>query len=169
MARTRNPESLPNIRRIDTPPSRKRQTHGFQVHVKRQFAEYTKHFSDAVYGSKQDAREAAIFYRDGLLNRLSFSYKELGYNTVTHSNTGHSGISHTAQTSGKVKQRQLPCFSVAVRSTSGRVENTHFFYDPEQPGGYEAALGEAVNWREDKLRLRAREMKIAKKSHDHKG
>jgi hypothetical protein len=163
MARLKNPESLPNIRRIDTPPGRKRQTHGFQVHVMRQFTEHTKHFSDSLYGSKDEARAAAVFYRDGLLDRLPFSYKQLGYNTVSNSNTGHCGISHTRQPSGKVKQKLLPCFSASVRSANGQVENTYFYYDPDAPGRYEAALDQAVCWREAKLKQRLRDMKMAKK------
>jgi len=60
-----NPESLLNIRRIDSPKN-----YGFQVHIVRQGKERTKMFSDSVYGEKEVAREAAILYRGALIKEL---------------------------------------------------------------------------------------------------
>src|ERR1700757_4438681 len=54
-----NPQSEENIRRIDTKPRAKKQTHGFQVHFLRGDRVVTKMFSDNVYGGKQAARRAA--------------------------------------------------------------------------------------------------------------
>src|SRR5436305_10151125 len=53
-----NPQSEENIRRIDTKPRAKKQTHGFQVHFLRADRVVTRMFSDNVYGGKQAARRA---------------------------------------------------------------------------------------------------------------
>jgi len=70
MRKRRNPESEPNIRRIDTKPRAKKQTHGYQVHFLRGDKVVTKLFSDSVYGSKRAARRAARKFRDAALRRL---------------------------------------------------------------------------------------------------
>src|SRR5881398_296793 len=54
-----NPQSEENIRRIDTKPRAKKQTHGFQVHFLRGDRVVTRMFSDKVHGGKQAARRAA--------------------------------------------------------------------------------------------------------------
>lgn len=54
-----NPDSEANIRRIDSKPSAKKQTHGFQVHFLRGDRAITKMFSDANLGGKESARRAA--------------------------------------------------------------------------------------------------------------
>lgn len=149
-----NPESLPNIRRIDSSPRAARQTHGWQVHAVRQHEEHTKLFSDSMYGGKYAARTAAIHYRDALLDKLPPSFTELGIQTSPHSNTGHVGITHTHQLSGKAKKR-IPCFSVSVRTAKGVVRNTHIFY---KPGQYERGLKGALRWRNEQLDARAEEL-----------
>jgi hypothetical protein len=52
-----NPDSEANIRRIDTKPRAKKQTHGFQVHLLRGNAAVTKMFSDSVYAARRAARK----------------------------------------------------------------------------------------------------------------
>jgi hypothetical protein len=59
MQKRANPDSEPNIRRIDSKARAKKQTHGFQVHFLRGDTAVTKMFSDAVYGGKEAARRAA--------------------------------------------------------------------------------------------------------------
>jgi hypothetical protein len=59
MRRQSNPQSEPNIRRIDTKTRAKKQTHGFQVHLLRGKTAITKMFSDSLYGGKEAARRAA--------------------------------------------------------------------------------------------------------------
>lgn len=59
MRKRANPESEANIRRIDSKPKAKKQTHGFQVHFLRGREAVTKMFSDTVYGGKESARRAA--------------------------------------------------------------------------------------------------------------
>ena len=59
MKKRANPDSEPNIRRIDTKPRAKKQTHGFQVHFLRRGQTVTRLFSDSVYGGKEGARRAA--------------------------------------------------------------------------------------------------------------
>jgi len=59
MKKRANPDSEENIRRIDTKPRAKKQTHGFQVHFLRGRQTITKLFSDSGYGGKEGARRAA--------------------------------------------------------------------------------------------------------------
>ena len=59
MKKRANPDSEANIRRIDSKPRAKKQTHGFQVHFLRGSESVTKMFSDTVYGGKESARRAA--------------------------------------------------------------------------------------------------------------
>ncbi len=59
MRKRANPDSEPNIRRIDSKPRAQKQTHGFQVHFLRGREVVTKMFSDTVYGGKESARRAA--------------------------------------------------------------------------------------------------------------
>lgn len=59
MRKRANPDSEPNIRRIDSKPRAEKQTHGFQVHFLRGREVVTKMFSDTIYGGKESARRAA--------------------------------------------------------------------------------------------------------------
>jgi len=63
MRKRPNPHSEANIRRIDTKPRAKKQTHGFQVHFLRGTAVLTKMFSDTLYGGKEAARRAARSFK----------------------------------------------------------------------------------------------------------
>jgi hypothetical protein len=70
MRKRSNPDSEQNIKRIDTKPRAKKQTHGFQVHFVRGSSTGTKMFSDAVYGGKESARKAARKYRREAMGEL---------------------------------------------------------------------------------------------------
>ena len=70
MRKRSNPDSEQNIKRIDTKPRAKKQTHGFQVHFVRGVSTGTKMFSDAVYGGKDSARKAARKYRREAMGEL---------------------------------------------------------------------------------------------------
>ena len=59
MRKRANPDSEANIRRIDSKPRAKKQTHGFQVHYLRGSEAVTKMFSDSIYDGKECARRAA--------------------------------------------------------------------------------------------------------------
>lgn len=63
MKKRANPDSEANIRRIDSKPKAKKQTHGFQVHFLRGTQAVTKMFSDAIHGGKENARRAARKFR----------------------------------------------------------------------------------------------------------
>jgi hypothetical protein len=65
-----NPDSEQNIRRIDTKPRAKKQTHGFQVHFLRGGNTVTRLFSDNGYGGKEGARRAARKFRKSALGDL---------------------------------------------------------------------------------------------------
>jgi hypothetical protein len=70
MKKRANPDSEANIRRIDTKPRAKKQTHGFQVHLLRGARAVTKLFSDTMYGGKEGARRAARKFKRGALGGL---------------------------------------------------------------------------------------------------
>ena len=65
-----NPDSEQNIRRIDTKPRAKKQTHGFQVHFLRGGTTVTRLFSDNGYGGKEGARRAARKFRKSAMGNL---------------------------------------------------------------------------------------------------
>src|SRR3954468_12500998 len=65
-----NPDSEQNIRRIDTKPRAKKQTHGFQVHFLRGGETVTRLFSDSGYGGKEGARRAARKFRNAEMGKL---------------------------------------------------------------------------------------------------
>src|ERR1700731_3081980 len=69
MRRRSNPDSEPNIRRIDTKVRAKKQTHGFQVHFLRGKNSVTRMFSDSLYGGKEGARRAARKFKRAALGR----------------------------------------------------------------------------------------------------
>jgi hypothetical protein len=70
MRRRPNPDSEANIRRIDTKPRAKKQTHGFQVHFLRGTEVVTRMFSDSVCGGKEAARRAARKFKRKTVRRL---------------------------------------------------------------------------------------------------
>src|SRR4051794_5654017 len=66
-----NPQSESNIRRIDTKPRAKKQTHGFQVHFIRGTQAVTKMFSDSVYGGRESARRAARKFKKSAMSGIA--------------------------------------------------------------------------------------------------
>ena len=70
MKKRANPDSEPNIRRIDTKPRAKKQTHGFQVHFLRGRETVTRLFSDSGYGGKEGARRAARKFKRAAMSDL---------------------------------------------------------------------------------------------------
>jgi len=69
MRRRSNPDSEPNIRRIDTKARAKKQTHGFQVHLLRGKNAVTRMFSDSLHGGKEGARRAARKFKRTAMGR----------------------------------------------------------------------------------------------------
>ncbi len=70
MKKKANPDSEQNIRRIDTKPRAKKQTHGFQVHFLRGGETVTRLFSDNGYGGKDGARRAARKFKRSAMGDL---------------------------------------------------------------------------------------------------
>ena len=70
MKKRANPDSEQNIRRIDTKPRARKQTHGFQVHFLRAGNTVTRLFSDTGYGGKEGARRAARKFRKTAMGDL---------------------------------------------------------------------------------------------------
>lgn len=71
MRKRSNPDSEPNIRRIDTKVRAKKQTHGFQVHFLRGKSAVTRMFSDSLHGGKEGARRAARKFKRTALGRAA--------------------------------------------------------------------------------------------------
>jgi len=146
----RNPESLPNIKRIDAKRGAKRQTHGWQVHFARGDKEWTKLFSDGVYRSKGEAQEAAIAFRDALKPKIPMSVPERGFLDKARSNTGYVGVSYTFSRRKTIENK--PCFTVTVMQKSGEPINRKFLVEDEK--NYEKILRKAVKWRDSVLKER---------------
>ena len=70
MKKRPNPDSEANIRRIDTKPRAKKQTHGFQVHLLRGNRTISRLFSDTNYGGKEGARRAARKFKRSALGEM---------------------------------------------------------------------------------------------------
>lgn len=70
MRKRANPDSEQNIRRIDTKPRARKQTHGFQVHFLRGGNTVTRLFSDTGYGGKEGARRAARKFKKAAMGGL---------------------------------------------------------------------------------------------------
>lgn len=70
MKKRANPDSEANIRRIDSKPKAKKQTHGFQVHFLRGTTAVTRMFSDTIFGGKEGARRAARKFKRSAMAEL---------------------------------------------------------------------------------------------------
>lgn len=70
MKKRANPDSEANIRRIDSKPKAKKQTHGFQVHFLRGTNAVTRMFSDTMFGGKEGARRAARKFKRTAMEEL---------------------------------------------------------------------------------------------------
>jgi hypothetical protein len=87
---------LTNIHRIDNPNNR---TFAWLVRVQRNNLAVTKMFTDAVYGSKQDAMQAAIDFRDEILSEANPFEHQLWRRTILRRNntSGIPGVSRHDQ------------------------------------------------------------------------
>lgn len=145
--RTRNSQSIKNIKRIDST-----KTHGWQVHVRRGGVLRTKLFSDRVWKGKRKALQAAKEYRDGLLDEMAPLAKPLWkIDRTPKTNTGHLGASYTEYSNRSGKKRGV--ITVTVREALGKPVNRKFSVDKL---GYDEALRQAVEWREQVLAERER-------------
>lgn len=70
MKKRANPDSEANIRRIDSKPKAKKQTHGFQVHFLRGIEAVSRMFSDTIHGGKEGARRAARKFKRSAMAEL---------------------------------------------------------------------------------------------------
>lgn len=78
-----------NIVRIDV---KNRNTHGWQVRITRHRRQHTKFFSDSIFGSSDDAFQAAEAYRDSLLDALPAPLAGAELAAQARSTTGVPGI-----------------------------------------------------------------------------
>lgn len=148
--RTKNKQSVKNIKRIDSP-----KTHGWQVHVRRGGKLVTKLFSDSKLGGKRKALDAAKQYRDGLIEEMAKWEKPLWrIKRTPRTNTGVMGVSQTEYNTRSGKKRKV--ITVTVRSELGKAVNRKFSVDKL---GYEVAVKKAVAWRKKILRERLKEDK----------
>jgi hypothetical protein len=85
-----------NVFRIDIEPSesnpRRHPTHGWQVRVKRHHKQHTKYFSDKRYGSRDAALDAAVAYRDTLIEDLPDPLDAAQLSARARSKTGVVGL-----------------------------------------------------------------------------
>lgn len=148
--RTKNKQSVKNIKRIDST-----KTHGWQVHVRRGGRLRTKLFSDRIYKGKAKALAAAKKYRDDLVDEMAKFAKPLWrIKRTPRTNTGELGVSKTHYTNRSGKKREV--ITVTVRSELGKAVNRKFSVDKL---GYKEAVKRAVAWRNQVLRSRLKEDK----------
>ncbi|MCP5550271.1 MAG: hypothetical protein H7A53_05195 [Akkermansiaceae bacterium] len=145
--RTRNKESIKNIKRIDST-----KTHGWQVHVRRGGVLKTKLFSDRLNGGKRKALDAAKSHRDDLIRSMAKLAKPLWkIERKPRTNTGHLGVSLTEYLNKGGKARKV--ITVTARAELGKAVNRKFSVDKL---GYETAVRKAVAWRKKVLSERAK-------------
>jgi len=148
--RTKNKQSVKNIKRIDST-----KTHGWQVHVRRGGRLRTKLFSDRLYKGKAKALDAAKKYRDDLVDEMAKFAKPLWrIKRTPRTNTGELGVSKTHYTNRSGKKREV--ITVTVRSELGKAVNRKFSVDKL---GYKEAVKRAVAWRNQVLKARLKEDK----------
>ena len=103
-----NPDSEANIRRIDSKPKAKKQTHGFQVHFLRGTQAVTKMFSDAIHGGKESARRAARKFRKSAMGELP---ERIFRGPI-------SAVTRARKSKGRSTARSKPTKSAAARRSS---------------------------------------------------
>ena len=145
MPRYRNPESEPNIRRIDST-----RVHGFQFHAQRLDLRLTRLFSDTVSGGKPQALDRARVFRDRVVPTLPKPTNSWGPRAHDpHSNTGVMGVSITesANADGSVRT-YVQC---TARSPGSRKPiNKRIRLESED--ALSAAIEQLVAWRNAVLR-----------------
>ena len=148
MARYRNPDSEPNIRRIDSRQKAKRHTHGFQVHFDRQDEIYTKLFSDSVWDGKENARVKARKFKAQLEPKLPPRIAFV-HTTDKRSQFGKVGFSFRER---KNQDGSITKYiSASARIAKGKAMNTQIRIENDHIG---AALKNAKRWRNKILRIR---------------
>ena len=155
MARYRNPDSEQNIKRIDSRRGSRRHTHGFQVYFKRDGVEYTKLFSDGVWGGKEDARDEARKFRAVLETKLGGPLLVVSHKSDSRSKLGKVGYSFTEHRNkdGSVAKY----ISASARFEKGKAKNIKIRIENDD---IDSALKTAEKWRMEILNERlARERK----------
>ena len=143
MAQYHNPDSELHIKRIDTKPRARRQTHGFQVHFKRGADTWTKLFSDSKHRDKEDARQAARDFRDYLEKKIP---KPLGAMPARPDAVGYV-FRDRPNKDGSITRY----ISATVRDRVGHAVNRQFRVIDDN---LDAAIQEALDWRADILKKR---------------
>ncbi|MEM9226619.1 MAG: AP2 domain-containing protein [Verrucomicrobiota bacterium] len=126
-------------------------THGWFVRGYRNGKTFSKLFSDRKSGSKGDALEAAVTYRDSLYAELEqMPQKPRARRMVyrdSRNTTGVLGVSRTSKTDAK--GRTTECYSVSWRPEPGKQKCTSFSI---RKYGEEKAFELAVALRKEKLK-----------------
>ena len=118
-----NPDSEANIRRIDSKPKAKKQTHGFQVHFLRGTQAVTKMFSDAIHGGKESARRAARKFRKSAMGDLPeriFRGPVSGESVRTAKPKGRSTVRAKSPKSGASKRSSAKSAAAKKSSKSAK-------------------------------------------------
>jgi hypothetical protein len=145
MPARKNPDSEMNIRRIDTPPHAKKQTHGFQVHFSRGDSSWTKHFTDGVYGDKELAREAARRFRDQLAPMLPDSKDKVAYRD--------GAVGYVFRERPNKDGTITRYISASARDRKRHAVNRQFRIKDDD---LQAAVNEALAWRRSVIEVRIR-------------
>jgi hypothetical protein len=143
MARYRNPDSEHQIKRIDSKPRAKKQTHGFQVHFRRGDSIYTKLFSDSKHRDKEDARRAAREFRAYLEKQIP---EAIGNRPARPNAVGYS-FRERKNADGSITSY----ISATVRDRKGHAVNRPFRVID---GNLDAAIKAARDWRASLLAKR---------------
>ena len=147
--RRKNPESEPNIRRIERKDKKGSGNSGYQVHFNRSGITYTRFISDSAYGGKEAALHEARLIRGEVEQTMPPSKNGAGRKGPSKSNTGNMGVSLTVGTlrSGK----KFLYVEATVRVEKGVAKNKKF-----RVNGYnlQDSINEAVEWRENVLAQR---------------
>ncbi|MGD1046710.1 MAG: hypothetical protein ABR936_15485 [Bacteroidota bacterium] len=143
MIRFKNPDSEPNIKRIDTKPNAKKQTHGFQVHFERGDDNYTKLFSDRKCGSKEVARVKAREFRLVLEKSIPPETIQFDRKRMVTNRSGVIGVSFTE--TPLADGTSIPYASTTVRIRKNKAVTKKFRI---VDGNIKLAVEQAHAWRD---------------------
>ncbi len=120
MRKRANPDSEPNIRRIDSKTRAKKQTHGFQVHFLRGREVVTKMFSDTIFGGKESARRAARKFKKSAMLELPERIFRGPKNAAAKTAAKAKGKSKSAKAPAKSSSKAKPkAAAVKARKAAG--------------------------------------------------
>lgn len=110
----------------------------------------------ARFPNEAAAWKAAQAMREKFIREMGPGSKEEGAYRKCNSNTGHTGVTESANHTGRDRP---PFITVAVRPAPGMVRSKKFYFVAGDKAGRERAIDEAVAWREAILEERRKRIK----------